>query len=227
MSEPGGSGRVYESTHPLVRHKLSVLRGTDTGVRRFRELAWEITTLLAYEALADLAVAEKTVITPLAETSGYALKERVALVPILRAGLGMVDPIWNLLPEAQIGHIGLYRDEETLEPIMYYSKLPPAGQVDVCLVLDPMLATGGSAVHACNVLTRAGIRRIKYVGLIAAPEGIARLHEAYPSVDIYVAGVDCCLNDRGYIVPGLGDAGDRLFGTKADDAPPHEGATKG
>jgi len=218
MSETGRPGRVFESTHPLVRHKLSVLRQADTGVRRFRELAWELTTLLAYEALADLAVAEKTIVTPLAETTGYVLKERVALVPVLRAGLGMVDPIWNLLPEAQIGHIGLYRDEETLEPIQYYSKLPSPGQVDVCLVLDPMLATGGSAVAACNLLTRWGIHRIKYLGLIAAPEGIARLQEAHPGVDIHVAGVDCCLNDKGYIVPGLGDAGDRLFGTKADDA---------
>jgi len=218
MTETGRPGRVIESTHPLVRHKLSVLRQADTGIRRFRELAWELTTLLAYEALADLLVVEKTIVTPLAETTGYVLKERVALVPVLRAGLGMVDPIWNLLPEAQIGHIGLYRDEETLEPIEYYSKLPPASQVDVCLVLDPMLATGGSAVAACNLLSGWGIRRIKYLGLIAAPEGIARLHAAHPTVDIHVAGVDCCLNDKGYIVPGLGDAGDRLFGTKADDA---------
>ena len=218
MSESGRSGRLFESTHPLVRHKLSVLRQADTGVRRFRELAWELTTLLAYEALADLAVANKTIVTPLAETTGYVLKDRVALEPVLRDGLGMVDPIWNLLPEAHIGHIGLYRDEETLEPIEYYSKLPTPGQVDVCLVLDPMLATGGSAVAACNLLTRWGIHRIKYLGLIAAPEGIKRLHEVHPGVDIYVAGVDCCLNDKGYIVPGLGDAGDRLFGTKADDA---------
>lgn len=209
---------VYESQHPLVRHKLTVLRQTDTGVRRFRELVWELTTLLAYEALADLVVNEKQVATPLDQASGFALAERVALVPILRAGLGMVDPIWNLLPEAQIGHIGLYRNEETLQPVEYYSKLPPAGQVDVCLVLDPMLATGGSAVAACNILKRWGVERLKYLGLIAAPEGIARLHEIHPDVDIHVATVDCCLNDKGYIVPGLGDAGDRLFGTKVDDA---------
>ncbi len=208
---------VHESEHPLVRHKLTVLRGTETGVRRFRELTWEITTLLAYEALADLALTARTVTTPLAPATGYALAEQVALVPILRAGLGMVDPIWNLLPEAQIGHIGLYRDEETLQPVEYYCKLPPADEVDLCLLLDPMLATGGSAIAACHILKRHGLRRIKYVGLIAAPEGIAAMQRAYPDVDIHIAAADCCLNDRGYIVPGLGDAGDRLFGTKADE----------
>jgi uracil phosphoribosyltransferase len=209
---------VFESRHPLVRHKLTVLRRTDTGVRRFRELAWELTTLLAYEVLADLALDETEVTTPLGRAAGYVLAERVAIVPILRAGLGMVDPIWNLLPEAQIGHIGLYRDEATLHPVEYYCKLPPASQVDVCLLLDPMLATGGSAVAACNILKRWGIHRIKYLGLIAAPQGIARLHEAHPDVDIHIAAADCCLNDKGYIVPGLGDAGDRLFGTKVEEA---------
>jgi uracil phosphoribosyltransferase len=194
------------------------LRQTDTGVRRFQELVWELTTLLAYEALADLAVVEKTVTTPLAEAGGYALVEQVALVPVLRAGLGMVDPIWNLLPEAQVGHIGLYRDEETLQPVQYYCKLPPASQVDVCLLLDLMLATGGSAVAACSILKQHGLRRIKYLGLIAAPDGIARMYEHHPDVAIHIAAADCCLNDRGYIVPGLGDAGDRLFGTKMDEA---------
>jgi len=209
---------VYESRHPLVRHKLTVLRRTDTGVRRFRELVWEITTLLAYEVLADLLLAETEVTTPLAQAAGYVLAERVAIVPILRAGLGMVDPIWNLLPEAQVGHIGLYRDEATLHPVEYYSKLPPASQVDVCLLLDPMLATGGSAVAACNILKGWGLRRVKYLGLIAAPQGIARLHEVHPDVDIHIAAADSCLNDKGYIVPGLGDAGDRLFGTKVEEA---------
>jgi uracil phosphoribosyltransferase len=218
---------VYESRHPLVRHKLTVLRQTDTGVRRFRELAWEITTLLAYEALADLAVAEKTVMTPLSQAVGYALAEHVALVPVLRAGLGMVDPIWNLLPEAQVGHIGLYRDETTLEPVEYYCRLPSADQVDVCLLLDPMLATGGSAVAACNILKRWGMRRIKYLGLIAATEGISRLHQVHPDIDIHIAAADCCLNDKGYIVPGLGDAGDRLFGTKGDEAVKRRSATEG
>jgi uracil phosphoribosyltransferase len=211
---------VYESKHPLVRHKLTVLRKTDTGVRRFRELVWEITTLLAYEALADLTLADKTVTTPLADAAGYALAERVALVPILRAGLGMVDPIWNLIPDAQVGHIGLYRDEESLQPVEYYSKLPPAGQMDVCLLLDPMLATGGSAVAACKILKRHGMRRVKFLGLITAPEGIARLQHDHPDVDIHIAAADCCLDSRGYIVPGLGDAGDRLFGTKLDEAAP-------
>jgi uracil phosphoribosyltransferase len=210
--------QVFESKHPLVRHKVTVLRQTDTGVRRFREIVWELAVLLAYEALADLTLIEKEVTTPLDQATGYSLAQRVALVPILRAGLGMVDPIWNLLPEAQVGHIGLYRDEETLQPVEYYSKLPAADQVDVCLLLDPMLATGGSAVAACNILKREGLRRIKYLGLIAAPEGIERLHDAHPDVDIHIAVADCCLNDRGYIVPGLGDAGDRLFGTKIDEA---------
>jgi uracil phosphoribosyltransferase len=209
---------VHASKHPLVRHKLTYLRRTDTGVRRFRELVWELTTLLAYEALADLAVAEMEVTTPLDRTTGHVLAERIALVPILRAGLGMVDPIWNLIPDAQVGHIGLFRDEESLRPIEYYCKLPPANQVDVCLLLDPMLATGGSAVMACNILKRHGMRRIKYVGIIAAPQGIAHMEQQHPDVEITIAAADCCLNDKGYIVPGLGDAGDRLFGTKLDEA---------
>ena len=210
--------QVYESEHPLVQHKLTFLRQTDTGARRFQELVWELSTLLAYEALADLGLNETTVTTPLDEAAGHVLAERVALVPILRAGLGMVDPIWNLIPDAQVGHIGLYRDEESLRPVEYYCKLPPASQVDVCLLLDPMLATGGSTTAACNILKGHGIRRIKFVGLIAAPEGITQVHSVHPDIDIHVATVDCCLNDRGYIVPGLGDAGDRLFGTKVDEA---------
>lgn len=201
-----------------MRHKLTYLRRTDTGVRRFRELVWELTTLLAYEALADVSVAEVKVTTPLGQATGQVLAERIALVPILRAGLGMVDPIWNLIPDAQVGHIGLFRDEETLRPIEYYCKLPPASQVDVCLLLDPMLATGGSAVTACSILKRHGMRHIKYVGLIAAPPGIAQMHEMHPDVDIHIAAADSCLNDKGYIVPGLGDAGDRLFGTKLEEA---------
>jgi uracil phosphoribosyltransferase len=210
--------QVYESKHPLVQHKLTFLRQTDTGVRRFQELVWELSALLAYEVLADLALAETTIATPLADASGFVLAERVALVPILRAGLGMVDPIWNLIPDAQVGHIGLYRNETTLQPIQYYSKLPSASQVDTCILLDPMLATGGSTTAACNILKDHGLERIKYVGIIAAPEGIAKLHGEHPDVDIHVAAVDCCLNDVGYIVPGLGDAGDRLFGTKVDEA---------
>ena len=210
--------QVYESQHPLVCHKLTHLRRTETGIRRFQELVSELTILLAYEALADMELSEMSVTTPLQQTTGHVLVERVALVPVLRAGLGMVDPIWNLIPDAQVGHIGLYRDEETLEPVQYYCKLPTANQVDICLLLDPMLATGGSAVAACNILKRWGMRRIKYIGLIAAPEGLARFGEAHPDVDIHIAAADCCLNERGYIVPGLGDAGDRLFGTKVDEA---------
>lgn len=210
--------RVFESKHPLVRHKLTLLRQTDTGVRQFRELVWDLTALLAYEALADLTLTDTSVTTPLDQAAGHLLAERVALVPVLRAGLGMVDPIWNLMPDAQVGHIGLYRDEATLQPVEYYSKLPPASQVDVALLLDPMLATGGSAVAACNILKRWGMPRVKYLGLIAAPEGIARLQAAHPDVAIHIAAADCCLNDKGYIVPGLGDAGDRLFGTKVDEA---------
>jgi uracil phosphoribosyltransferase len=208
---------IYESSHPLVRHKLTLLRQTQTGVHGFRDLLWNLTALLAYEALADLRLTETSVTTPLEEAPGYILAERIALVPVLRAGLGMVDPIWKLIPDAQVGHIGLYRDEATLQPVEYYSKLPPADEVDVCFLLDPMLATGGSAVAACNILKRWGIERIKFVGLIAAPEGIARLGQAHPDVHIHIAAADSCLNDKGYIVPGLGDAGDRLFGTKVDE----------
>jgi uracil phosphoribosyltransferase len=210
--------RVYESQHPLVCHKLAHLRKTKTGVRRFKELVNELTILLAYEALADLVLAETVVTTPLDQTTGQVVTDRVGLVPILRAGLGMVDPIWNLIPDAQVGHIGLYRDEITLQPVEYYSKLPPASQVDLCLLLDPMLATGGSAVAACNILKGHGMRRIKFLGLIAAPEGLAHLQDTHPDVDIHIAAADCCLNEKGYIVPGLGDAGDRLFGTKLDEA---------
>jgi uracil phosphoribosyltransferase len=210
--------RVHESKHPLIQHKLTFLRQSDTGVRRFQELVWELTTLLAYEALTDLALVDTPVTTPLAQADGHVLAERIALVPILRAGLGMVDPIWNLIPDAQVGHIGLYRNESTLQPVQYYCKLPPASQVDICLLLDPMLATGGSTTAACKILKDKGIHRIKFVGIIAAPEGIEMLHSAHPDVDIFVGVVDCCLNDHGYIVPGLGDAGDRLFGTKVDEA---------
>jgi uracil phosphoribosyltransferase len=217
--------RVFESKHPLVQFKLTLLRQVQTGVRRFHELMWDISSLLGYEALADLALAEMNVTTPLGPTVGQRLAEQVALVPVLRAGLGMVDPIWNLIPDAQVGHIGLYRDEETLQPVEYFCKLPPVSEVDVCLLLDPMLATGGSATAACSILKRHGIRRIKYVGLIAAPEGIARLHGEHPDVDIHVAKVDCCLNEKGYIVPGLGDAGDRLFGTRI--SAPHRLADEG
>ena len=204
---------VYESEHPLVRHKLTLLRDTGTEPKKFRELIREIAILMAYEATADLALAERSVETPMGEAAGYQLRETIGLVPILRAGLGMVDGIWEMMPGAEVWHIGLYRDEETLKPVFYYNKLPTSPTVRLCLVLDPMLATGGSAVAAVNMLKEWGAERIKFVGILAAPEGIEHLQNEHPDVAIYVAAVDDHLNDVGFIVPGLGDAGDRQFGT--------------
>ena len=206
-------GEVYESRHPLVQHKLALLRDGGTQPKKFRELTREIAMLLAYEATADLALIPVDVATPLAVAHCRVLAERIGLVPILRAGLGMAEGIGELIPTAEVWHIGLYRDHQTLEPVEYYQKLPVAPTVDVCLVLDPMLATGGSACAAVSILKRWGAKRIKYVGLIAAPEGIARLRQEHPDVDVYLAAIDAHLNEHGYIVPGLGDAGDRLFGT--------------
>ncbi len=205
--------QVHISTHPLVRHKMALLRDQRTDPKKFRELLGEIAILIAYEATADLATKEVTVMTPLGAASGYRLRERVGLVPILRAGLGMVEGIWNMMPSAEVWHIGLLRDEQTLEPVEYYSRLPVSATVDVCLILDPMLATGGSAVAAVDILKRWGAGRIKFVGVIAAPEGVNRLTTAHPDVPLYLAAVDERLNEMGLIVPGLGDAGDRLFGT--------------
>lgn len=204
---------VHISTHPLVQHKLTLLRDHGTDPKLFRELLREIAVLIAYEATADLATEEVTVMTPLGQASGRRLRERVGLVPILRAGLGMVEGIWNMMPNTEVWHIGLFRDERTLEPVEYYSRLPVSPTVDVCLVLDPMLATGGSGVAAIDMLKNWGARRIKFVGIIAAPEGVQRLTTAHPDVPVYLATVDERLNEMGYIVPGLGDAGDRLFGT--------------
>jgi len=205
---------AYVSGHPLIQHKLHLLRGRATEPKKFRELVRELGVLLAYEATADLTLAPVAVETPLASIEASQLGERVGLVPILRAGLGMVEGVWEVLPMAEVWHIGLYRDERTLRPVEYYNKLPVQPTVDVCLVLDPMLATGGSAVATVDVLKRWGARRIKFVGIIAAPEGVRRLAEAHPDVAIHVAAVDAHLNEHGYIVPGLGDAGDRIFGTK-------------
>jgi uracil phosphoribosyltransferase len=173
----------------------------------------EIALLLIYEATADLPLHPRVVETPLAPYNGQEVDARIGLVPILRAGLGMVDGVWELLPSAEVWHIGLYRDERTLKPVEYYNKLPVEPTVSVCLVLDPMLATGGSAVATIDILKRWGVRRIKFVGLIGAPEGISRLHTAHPEVPIHLAAIDERLNDKGYILPGLGDAGDRQFGT--------------
>ncbi|MBV6400802.1 MAG: Uracil phosphoribosyltransferase [Anaerolineales bacterium] len=204
---------VYASNHPLVAHKLSRLRDKITEPKKFRELVREIAALLAYEATADLAVAPREFETPLAKMTGSELKEKIGLVPILRAGLGMVEGIWELMPVAEVWHIGLYRDEHTLRPVEYYNKLPTEPTVSVCLILDPMLATGGSATATADVLKRWGVKKIKFVGLIAAPEGIKAMQDKHPDIDIHIGAIDSHLNERAYIVPGLGDAGDRQFGT--------------
>ena len=204
---------VHESKHPLVAHKLSRLRDINTSPKKFRELVREISALLTYEATADLATTPRELETPLAKVTGQELQEKIGLVPILRAGLGMVEGVWELMPTAEVWHIGLYRDEKTLRPVEYYNKLPLEPTVSVCLILDPMLATGGSATATADVLKRWGVKKIKFVGLIAAPDGIRAMQEKHPDIPIYLAAVDDGLNDHAYIVPGLGDAGDRQFGT--------------
>jgi uracil phosphoribosyltransferase len=204
---------VFESQHPLVKHKLALMRNVKTEPKKFRELIREISILLCYEATADLSTRPVTVQTPLAQADGRELVDTVGLVPVLRAGLGMVEGVWEMMPGAEVWHIGLYRDERTLKPVSYYNKLPTQPTVQVCLVLDPMLATGGSAVATVDLLKKWGARRIKFVGILAAPEGVARLEGAHPDVPIHIAHIDSHLNEHGYIVPGLGDAGDRQFGT--------------
>lgn len=205
--------QVYVSNHPLVQHKLTLLRRVETEPKKFRELVREITQFLIYEATADLQLTDKPVETPLAPYAGKEIGDRIGLVPILRAGLGMVEPVLEMIPTVRVWHLGLYRDTKTLEPIAYYNKLPPQADVDLCLILDPMLATAGSATAAVDVLKQWGAQRIKFLGLIAAPEGVQRLREAHPDVPIHLAALDERLNDHAYIVPGLGDAGDRQFGT--------------
>ena len=206
---------VYIMDHPLIKHKLSILRDVDTSTMEFRELVNEIAMLMMYDATRDLPLEDKQVTTPCGVADCKVLAGRkLAFVPILRAGLGMVDGALRLVPAARVGHIGLYRNEETLEPVEYYCKLPgDIGQRDV-FVLDPMLATGGSAIDAITQIKTHGAKRIKFIGLIAAPEGIEALHKAHPDVDIYLGAKDDHLNENGYIVPGLGDAGDRIYGTK-------------
>lgn len=204
---------VYVSEHPLIKHKLTLLRNVKTEHKKFRELIRELAMLLGYEAMQDLRLEQVSVQTPLAVAPGSRLREEVGLVPILRAGLGMVDGIHEMIPGAQVWHLGIYRDEKTLRPVSYYNKLPVEPTVQVCLILDPMLATGGSATAAVEVLKNWGVRRIKFVGLIAAPEGIQAMSEAHPDIPIHLAAVDDHLNENGFIVPGLGDAGDRQFGT--------------
>ncbi len=204
---------VFPSLHPLMATKLTILRNVKTEPKKFREVVREIAAMLAYEATQDLATQPTTVQTPLAEADGSELMERVGLVPILRSGLGMVEGVWELMPSAEVWHIGLYRDERTLKPVSYYNRLPVEPTVSVCLILDPMLATGGSAVATVDILKHWGVKKIKFLGLIAAPEGIKTLHEAHPDVAIHIAHIDDRLNEHGYIMPGLGDAGDRQFGT--------------
>jgi len=204
---------VFPSLHPLVSHKLTLLRDKKTEPKKFRELIREISTLLAYEATSDLMLHQISVTTPLATTEGNELSEKIGLIPILRAGLGMVEGVWNLMPTAEVWHIGLYRDEKSLKPVEYYNKLPVDPTVSVCLILDPMLATGGSAVATVDILKRWGVRKIKFVGILASPQGIENLQNHHPDVPIHLAGIDQALNQNGYILPGLGDAGDRQFGT--------------
>lgn len=206
---------VYEMSHPLIKHKLTLIRDKNTGAKEFRELVKEVSMLMAYEVTRELPLEDIEIETPVCTTTCKVLSGRkLGIVPILRAGLGMVDGFLNLLPAAKVGHVGLYRDPETLEPVEYYCKLPTDVEERELLVVDPMLATGGSARAAIRFLKDRGATNIKLVSLISCPEGIAAVHEEHPDVDIFVGEIDEKLNDHGYIVPGLGDAGDRLYGTK-------------
>jgi len=204
---------VYPSTHPLVHGKLASLRDTRTGPAEFRRLVRSLAILLAQEATSDLMTEEVSVTTPLGQASGRVLAAPLAIVPILRAGLGMAEGVLDLIPEAEVWHLGLFRDEHTLRPVAYYNRLPPLPRFSVALLVDPMLATGGSAVQACALLKAAGATRIKLLSLIAAPEGITRMADAMPDVPIHIGVIDERLNDVGFIYPGLGDAGDRQFNT--------------
>ena len=207
--------KVHVFDHPLIQHKLTIMRQTTTGPKEFRELLEEISMLMVYEVTRDLPTIDVEIDTPICKTTQKMLAgKKLGIVPILRAGLVMVDGIMNMIPACRIGHIGLYRDPETLEPVEYYCKLPADAEERELLLLDPMLATGGSASDAITLIKKRGCKHIRLVNLIAAPEGIAKVQADHPDVDIYVAGLDDHLNDHGYIVPGLGDAGDRLFGTK-------------
>ncbi len=214
VADATARARVHVTRHPLVLHKLGRLRDRGTDVQTFRRLVREISQLLFYEATQDLRQEERTIDTPLAKCTTLQIADTVGLVPILRAGLGMVEPILDMLPKAQVWHLGLYRDHQTLKPVTYYQKLSPQRQFDLAIVIDPMLATGGSAVAVVDLLKQQGeMDRIKFLGLLAAPEGIEAMQTAHPDVPIFLAAVDSHLNENGYIVPGLGDAGDRQFGT--------------
>ncbi|MGF9823590.1 uracil phosphoribosyltransferase [Brevibacillus agri] len=207
--------RVYVFDHPLIQHKVTFIRDKNTGTKEFRELVDEVATLMGYEITRDMPLEETTIETPVATCKSNVIAgKKVGLVPILRAGLGMVDGLLKLIPAAKVGHVGLYRDPETLQPVEYYVKLPSDVAERELIVIDPMLATGGSAVAAIAALKKRGARNLKLMCLIAAPEGIKMVQDEHPDVDIYVAAIDEYLNDHGYIVPGLGDAGDRLYGTK-------------
>ena len=205
---------VNVMTHPLIQHKITMLRDKNTTDKDFRELVYEIALLMGYEATKDLTLVDKTVETPLMECVGKAIEKQVALVPILRAGLGMVDALVDLIPAAKVGHIGLYRDHDTHLPVEYYCKLPSDVENRQVLVLDPMLATGCSAVAAIDMIKKRGVKKLKFVCLIAAPEGVKAMQEAHPDVEIYIGSLDEKLNENCYILPGLGDAGDRIFGTR-------------
>lgn len=204
---------VHVSRHPLVLARLSRLRHKDTPSQAFRQMVHELAQILFYEATGDLALKQITVPTPLAECVGHEFADRIGIVPILRAGLGMAEAILQLVPQAGVWHIGMYRDHQTSQPVLYYNPLPDHAPFDVAMVVDPMLATGGSAVASVDVLKKAGLKRIKFLGLIAAPEGVKALQQAHPDVPIFLAALDSHLNAKNYIVPGLGDAGDRQFGT--------------
>ena len=208
-----GYPQFHLARHPLIATQLTLLRAAETGPPRFRALLGEVSGLLGYEALADLPLAERLIETPLEPTTGYALAQDVVIVPILRAGLAMVDGLLRLVPSARVWHLGLYRDEATLRPVPYYNRAMRSGQAGRCLVVDPMLATGGSAVSAVELVKEVGADQIIYVGLVAAPYGVKRLVETHPDVQIYVAALDRELDERGYIRPGLGDAGERVFHT--------------
>lgn len=206
---------VYILDHPLIRHKLAIIRDKNTNTKQFREVISELATLMAYESFKDVPTQKIVVETPLETVEQTVVKENsIAIVPILRAGLGMVDGILSLFPAAKVGHIGLYRDEETFEPKEYYCKLPVGIEEKVVMVVDPMLATGGSACDAITMLKKRGCKKIKLMSIIGAPEGVSKVAETHPDVEIYVSTLDRCLNEHCYILPGLGDAGDRIFGTK-------------
>ncbi len=213
MNRKQADSQVLISTHPLVQHKLALLRDERSDPKKFRELVREIAALLVYEATADLATEPVVVQTPLGRAEGRWLAEKVGLVPVLRAGLGMVEGAWQALPGAEVWHIGLARDRRTLDPVEYYALRPVSPAVDICLVLDPLVATGGSAVAVVDILKRWGAQRIKFISILAARPGVQRFTAAHPDVPLYLAAMDPQLNEAGYIVPGLGDIGDRLFGT--------------